>query len=161
MKQGRLRYRTSAGLDYRDIMEAAAEYVEDDKPRLPGAREAVQFVRPLLQGKPQEEMWVLHLDVKSRAVGFVPATVGLANQTMTHPREIFRAAIVANASRIILAHNHPSGDPTPSSQDIRSTRELRAAGKIIGIEIVDHIVIGYRTELRPEDYVSFAESHLL
>lgn len=73
----------------------------------------------------------------------------------------FRSAIRESCSRIILVHNHPSGDPTPSAQDIACTRELVSAGKIVGIEVLDHVILGRRTLSRPCDYLSFREENLL
>ena len=75
--------------------------------------------------------------------------------------EAFRQAIRENCSRILLVHHHPSGDPTPSAQDIAATRQLVEAGKIIGIEVLDHVVLGTRTETRLKDFVSFRQENLL
>lgn len=83
------------------------------------------------------------------------------DRSQVHAREMFRAAIRVNCSRTILFHNHPSNDPTPSAQDTACTRELAAADKIIGIEILDHVIIGMRSLTRAKDYLSFREEGLL
>jgi len=85
---------------------------------------------------------VLFLNRKHRVKGHQFLTMGTVNSAMIHPREVFRAAIVACASSIVLMHNHPSGDPTPSPADIKITHELIEAGKMLGIELLDHVVIG-------------------
>ena len=94
----------------------------------------------------QESFQVLLLDTKNQLISRVQATLGLVDTSLVHPREIFRAAIQYNASAIVLVHNHPSGDTTPSSEDIRCTKVLLAAGKIIGIEVIDHVIIGHTNE---------------
>jgi len=88
-------------------------------------------------------------------------TTGLVDRTQIHPREVFRDAIRENCTRLLLIHNHPSGDPTPSVQDIAATRQLVEAGKIVGIEVLDHIVLGRRTPNRTKDWVSFREENLM
>jgi len=74
-----------------------------------------------------------------------------------HPREIFRPAITSRAAAVILAHNHPSGDPTPSEADIRVTRDLIKAGQLLKIEVLDHVILGQRTTDRPKDFLSLRE----
>ena len=90
----------------------------------------------------QENMIVLLLDTRNVIKGFHVVTRGLLDRSHTHPREIFKAAIISGASKIILSHNHPSGDVTPSKQDISSTRNIIDAGDIIGIKVIDHIITG-------------------
>ena len=74
-----------------------------------------------------------------------------------HPREVFKSAIAANAAALVLAHNHPSGDPTPSEADIKVTRDLIRAGQLLKIEVIDHIIIGRATAERAKDYASLRE----
>ena len=85
---------------------------------------------------------VLFLNRRHRVKGHQFLSMGTVHSTMIHPREVFRAAIVACASNIVLMHNHPSGDPSPSPADVKVTRELVEAGKLLGIELIDHVVIG-------------------
>ncbi|MCZ8513346.1 DNA repair protein RadC [Paenibacillus filicis] len=93
----------------------------------------------------QKEHFVcLFLNTKNHVIGQETLSMGSLNASIVHPREVFRAAIKRSSASIICAHNHPSGDPTPSSEDIEITRRLVEAGGIIGIEVLDHIVIGDR-----------------
>jgi DNA repair protein RadC len=147
--------------NYKEIMESFAAYIADDKPKLESPSDVAQLLRPVLASKEQEEFHVLLLDTKNRLTHDKVVTVGLVDRSQIHAREVFRAAIRANCSRTILVHNHPSNDPTPSAQDSACTRELVAAGKIIGIEVLDHVIIGMRSPTRAKDYLSFREEGLL
>ncbi len=99
---------------------------------------------------------VLLLNNKNKIIGIHTVTVGTLDASLTHPREIFKAAFLANAASIVLAHNHPSGDPAPSAEDHTVTRQLRDAGALLGIEVHDHIVLGDAPR-----YYSFAEAGAL
>lgn len=90
----------------------------------------------------QEHFHVIMLSTRRHAIGHTLVSVGLLDQVHVHPREVFRAAIMANAHAIILVHNHPSGDPSPSEADIRVTRDLIRAGNLLKIEVLDHVVVG-------------------
>jgi len=94
----------------------------------------------------QESFHVLALDAKNRLIGRCMATLGIADASLVHPREVFRGAIMKNASAIVLVHNHPSGDPTPSAEDVRITRQLVEAGKIVDIKVLDHVILGPEKE---------------
>lgn len=98
-----------------------------------------------------EHFVVLLLDTKHVVLGMQTVSIGSLDAATVHPREVFKAAVLMNASCIIAAHNHPSGDPTPSSSDRAVTERLREAGEILGIPLLDHIVIGR------ERFYSFAE----
>lgn len=102
----------------------------------------------------KEYFMVLHLDGKNRIVCIDQVSVGSLNQSIVHPREVFKSALLSSAAAIILLHNHPSGDPAPSREDMEITRRLKEAGELIGVKILDHIIIGDR-------YASFVESGLL
>jgi DNA repair protein RadC len=82
---------------------------------------------------------------------------GLLDTLLVHPREVFRAAIAANAAGVVLVHNHPSGDPTPSEADIKTTRDLIRAGQLLKIEVVDHVIIGRASAERGKDYSSLKD----
>jgi len=82
---------------------------------------------------------------------------GTLDTILVHPREVFKPAIAANAAALVLVHNHPSGDPTPSESDIKVTRDLIRAGQLLKIEVLDHVIIGRATQERPKDYVSLRE----
>jgi DNA repair protein RadC len=90
----------------------------------------------------QEAFAVMTLNTKNKLIARHLVTLGLVNSAPVHPREIFRHAISDGAEAVILAHNHPSGDPTPSAEDLRVTRQLIEAGKVIGIRVLDHVIIG-------------------
>ena len=109
----------------------------------------------------QEVFWVLLLDQKYRLRQAPEAvTKGILDASFAHPREVFREAIRMAAAAIIVAHNHPSGDPTPSAEDIRATRQLVETGKIVGIQLLDHIVVGGKRP-HPAPYVSLREAGLV
>jgi DNA repair protein RadC len=90
----------------------------------------------------REYFLTLMLSTKNNITGVNVASIGTLNSSLVHPREVFKAAILANAASVVLVHVHPSGDPTPSAEDLEITKRLVEAGKIIGIEIIDHVVIG-------------------
>lgn len=110
---------------------------------------------PRLQDAPVEEFHVAILDSQHRLERDILVTRGLLNSSLVHPREVFREAIAERAAAVVLVHNHPSGDPTPSAEDRAVTRQLVAAGKLLDIPVHDHVIVGRGR------YVSFAESGLL
>ena len=89
----------------------------------------------------REVFVVLHLDTRNRVVAHETTSIGSQNASLVHPREVFKAAILKGATSIILAHNHPSGDPAPSKEDIDLTHRLAEAGGLMGIEVLDHVVV--------------------
>ena len=148
-------------LDYSMLIESAKLYVADNKPKVGEPKLVADLMRPIFIDKLQEEMWALHLDSRNKVITMNLITIGLADRSQAHAREVFRKAIVENACRVILVHNHPAGDPTPSPQDVECTRLLVAAGKIIGIEVIDHVVIGKMDSTRIADYVSMRAAGLM
>ena len=153
----------------RDLLRAAdhslarrlCRSIRAERPKIRHAADAADLLREKLRGKPQEELHALLLDTRNYLLRDDCITVGLADRSQAHAREVFRNAIRENSSRLILVHNHPSGDPMPSPQDIECTRGLVGAGRLIGIEVVDHIVIGFRTPSRDQDFVSLRELNLM
>ncbi|MDA7880323.1 DNA repair protein RadC [Mariniblastus sp.] len=101
-----------------------------------------RFFQRLVTDRKQEEFHIVTLDTKNQVIDTHQITVGTLDASLVHPREVFRAAIKDAASSIILVHNHPSGDPTPSQQDLGVTQRLQETGELIGIEVLDHIVLG-------------------
>jgi DNA repair protein RadC len=89
-----------------------------------------------------EKFWVLCLNRKNRLMRRVEITSGIATASLAHPREVFREAIREAAVSIVCVHNHPSGDPHPSAQDMQMTRQLREAAKVVAIELADHVILG-------------------
>ena len=117
-----------------------------------GARRAVtkikepkcsaDFIRKILPDNSREHFVALYLDGAHKVVAFSVVSTGTANSCHVHPREIFQGAILAGAVAIIVGHNHPSGDPTPSDQDISVTERLEQTAEVVGIPLIDHIVVG-------------------
>lgn len=106
------------------------------------AEEAAAFIRPYLVDKKKEHFVALLLDSRHRVIRLSPIAVGSLSASLVHPREVFREAIAASAACMIIAHNHPSGDPEPSDHDITLTKRLLQAGKLLGIEVLDHLIVG-------------------
>ncbi len=119
------------------------------------ARDVYNAYAHRLEDLPVEEFHVATLDAQHRLENDILITRGILNSSLVHAREVFRQAIAENAYAVILIHNHPSGDPSPSSEDRVVTTQLVAAGKLLGIEVLDHIVVGRGR------FTSFAESGLL
>lgn len=109
----------------------------------------------------QEAFVILTLNTRYKVLDRHLVTLGIVDASLVHPREVFRRAIMDGASAIVLAHNHPSGDPTPSAEDIRITRQLVEAGRILQIEVLDHVIIGRAEDGRHTDHVSLRESGLV
>ena len=110
---------------------------------------------PRMQDLPVEEFHVLVLDAQHRLERDITVTRGILYSSLVHPREVFREAIAERAAAVILVHNHPSGDPTPSADDRNVTDQLVAAGRLLDLPVHDHVIIGRGR------YASFAESGLL
>jgi DNA repair protein RadC len=154
------------GLDKAVTLKAAftlaqrlARETHGTAPHLETPQQVADFLREDCRLREVEHFQVLLLNTRRRLIRIEPVSVsqGTLDTLLVHPREVFKAAIAANAAAIVLAHNHPSGDPTPSEADIRVTRDLIRAGQLLKIEVVDHIIIGRRTADRDRDYVSLRE----
>ena len=104
-----------------------------------------------------ETFQVVLLNTRRRLIRIEKISQGTLDTILVHPREVFKLAITANAAAIVLVHNHPSGDPTPSEADIRVTRDLIRAGQLLKIDVIDHVILGARTPDRPKDYASLRE----
>jgi DNA repair protein RadC len=119
--------------------------------RLVSPADVAARLRPLMHGVMQEIFVVLALDTRLRLIDQVEVARGVLDGVVVHPREVFRPLIRRGAAAAVLAHNHPSGDPTPSPEDVAMTHRLRAVGELCGIPIVDHVVLG------GDRFVSIAE----
>ena len=115
------------------------------------AGDVVGLLRAFLRDDPRERFAVVYLDTRHRPIAVHEASVGTCDAVPVHPREVFGPAVALSATAIVVAHNHPSGDPTPSPEDRAVTERLRAAGELLGIAVLDHVVIGERR------YYSFAD----
>ncbi len=120
------------------------------------------YLQPVASGLAVEKLWVLCLNRKNRLIKCVEVTSGTATGSLVHPREVFRPAIREAATAVICAHNHPSGDPAPSSADLQVTRRLREAALAVDIEMTDHLIVGTRGgDPAGRGYYSFREAGLL
>ncbi|HEY1849110.1 MAG TPA: DNA repair protein RadC [Opitutaceae bacterium] len=120
------------------------------------------YLEPVARGLDVEKFWVLCLNRRNRLRKRVEVTSGTATAALAHPREVFRCAVRESASAIICAHNHPSGDPSPSAADIQLTRQLREAAAAVDIPLLDHVIIGRRgADPLGRGYYSFREAGLL
>jgi DNA repair protein RadC len=120
--------------------------------------DAARILRAGMLGDMDREAFaVLLLDVRHKVIGFHTVSVGCLTSSVVHPREVFKVAVLSNAAALVLCHNHPSGDPSPSAEDIALTRRLVAAGTLMGIEVIDHVILGDGTEA----WVSLKQQGLL
>lgn len=108
-----------------------------------------------LPDKAEEEFWIVCLDTKNKPIGLHMVSRGNLNSSIVHPREVFKRAVANNACSIILMHNHPSGNPHPSSTDIDITRRLVEAGELLGIKVLDHLIIGDGTHVSLKEEMLF------
>jgi len=129
----------------------------EESPVLDNPMTVVEFMRETNRVKNVESFQVLLLNTRKKLIRVEKISEGTLDTILVHPREVFRAAITANAAGIVLVHNHPSGDPAPSEADIKVTRDLIRAGQLLKIEVVDHVIIGHATAARTKDYSSLRE----
>jgi DNA repair protein RadC len=130
----------------------------DDAPQkyeLTSPQAVVKAVRGSIQDKAKEHFKLVLLNVRNNILDISTISVGTANASLVHPREVFKKAIAHGASSVVLAHNHPSGNPEPSEDDVRLTQRLVEAGRLLGIEVLDHIIV------TTKDFVSFKERGLM
>lgn len=114
----------------------------DERLQLRTPRDAAAFLLPMFGARPVEHFGVVLLDVKHRVIRTAVIATGTLNSTIVQPRDVFREAILGAAAAIVAFHNHPSGDPSPSADDLDLTRRLVAAGTLLGIDVADHLVLG-------------------
>jgi len=126
----------------------------ETKKAIHGPNDVAELVKYAMMGLDHEELWVLVLDTKNRVISKDQLYKGSLNSSTVRIGEVFRAAIQRNAASVIVVHNHPSGDPTPSPEDISLTRALIQAGKLLDIELLDHVIIG------GNQYVSLKDKNL-
>ena len=111
-------------------------------PSLVSPKEVYEYCFNFLSSLDRECFLALHLDSKNKCIAQEIISLGTLNSTLVHPREVFKSAIKNNSNSIILVHNHPSGDPTPSNEDKKITKVLFKAGRILGIKVLDHVIVG-------------------
>lgn len=123
----------------------------DSRPVITTPEDVVALCGPQFRGLDREHFWTLALNTKNRLLRIIEVSVGSLSASIVHPRELFKDAIRVSAASVVVVHNHPSGDPTPSGADIQLTRRLIKAGDVLGIEVLDHVVIvegGEHTSMR-------------
>lgn len=125
------------------------------RPRIREGADVAELLHPRFRAEKREHFLVLPLTAKNEVLMVADVSVGTLTNTLVHPREVFEPPIRCGAAHIILAHNHPSGDPAPSAEDHRLTRVLKDAGALLGIPVTDHVILG------GEGFFSFAEEGLL
>jgi DNA repair protein RadC len=128
---------------------------EEDDCVITSPQNVVKALRARIRDKAKEHFMLIILNTRNKATLITNVSLGTLNASLVHPREVFRDAIRHSASSVVLGHNHPSGDPTPSEEDMKITKRLVEAGKIIGIEVLDHVVIG------KDNFYSFKEKGLI
>lgn len=129
----------------------------DEQPVMDNPQTIAAYVREMNRLKDVEEFQVLLLNTRRRLIRVDKISDGTLDTILVHPREVFKSAIAANAAAIVLVHNHPSGDPTPSDADVKVTRDLIRAGQLLKIEVLDHVILGNATKERAKDYASLRE----
>jgi DNA repair protein RadC len=128
-----------AALEFSRRLDAVVN--EKARPILRSPEEVAAEVRSQLKGKKKEHFVVLCLDTRNRLINHKLVSMGSLDTSIVHPREVFNEAVTSCAASVIFAHNHPSGDPEPSKEDVELTRRLAKAGEIMGIDVLDHIII--------------------
>jgi DNA repair protein RadC len=118
-----------------------ADVGEKPQPILKSPEDVAAVVKSKLKGKKREHFWVLCLDTRNRLINDKLVSIGSLDTSIVHPREVFKEAVSSSAASVIFVHNHPSGDPEPSKEDIELTKRLVQAGEIIGIDVLDHIIV--------------------
>lgn len=125
------------------------------RPVIAGSADAARLLQGRMRGLDREHFLVLFLNPKHAVLGMETVSIGTLSSSLVHPREVFKQAIKRSASAVILAHNHPSGNCEPSKEDLQVTKRLKDAGELVGIEVIDHLIIG------EDRYYSFCENELL
>lgn len=139
------------------LAQKMAGELQRESPVLDNPQNIVRLLREQNLVKNVETLQVLLLNARNKLIRVEEISDGTLDTILVHPREVFKSAISANASAIVLAHNHPSGDPTPSAADIKVTRDLIRAGHVLKIDVLDHVILGRKTEARAKDWSSLRE----
>ena len=132
-----------------------AQQTAQRRPRIRAAADVYELLRSRCHGQKREHFLVLPLTSKNEVLMVADVSVGTLTNTLVHPREVYEPAIRCGAAHIVLAHNHPSGDPAPSAEDHRLTRQLKEAGALLGIPVTDHVILGGAA------FFSFSEEGML
>ncbi len=125
-----------------EMSRRASAWRSTARPCINTPEDVVDLCAVQLRGRDREHFWSLSLNIKNRLLKMSEVSVGSLNASIVHPRELFKDAVKASAASVVVVHNHPSGDATPSGADIQLTRRLVKAGDVLGIDVLDHVVIG-------------------
>lgn len=125
-----------------ELARRASSWPAAARPVVSTPADVVSLCATQLRGLDREHFWALLLDTKNRLIRMAEISIGSLNASIVHPRELFKEAVRLSAASVVVVHNHPSGDPTPSGADMQLTRRLARAGEVLGIELLDHVVIG-------------------
>jgi DNA repair protein RadC len=139
------------------LAQRMAREISCEAPMLDCADRVAEFLRESNRLYQVETFQAVLLNTRRRLIRVEQLSQGTLDTILVHPREVFRAAIAANAAALVLVHNHPSGDPTPSDSDVKATRDLIRAGQLLKIDVLDHVILGRATAERPKDWVSLRE----
>lgn len=135
------------------VNDAAAEYFEP-REAISSSTHVISLFN-FLSRETREHFWAVHLDSKNKLLCLDPVSTGSLNASIVHPREVFKSVLLSSAAALLLVHNHPSGDPSPSTEDREITTRLKEASELLGIRLLDHVIIGI------DRHYSFADSGLL
>jgi len=119
-----------------------AAWPASERPTISTPEDVIRICSPQFRGLDREHFWALALNTKNQLLRTIEVSIGSLNASIVHPRELFKDAVRVSAASLVIVHNHPSGDPTPSGADLQLTRRLVKAGDVLGIEILDHVIIG-------------------
>jgi DNA repair protein RadC len=139
------------------LAQRMAAEIRQESPTLDTPERIADLLREDNRSYEVENFQVVLLNTRRKLLRIEHISQGTLDSILVHPREVFKPAIAANAAAIVLVHNHPSGDPTPSEADIKVTRDLIRAGQLLKIEVLDHVIIGRATQQRPRDFLSLRE----
>jgi DNA repair protein RadC len=139
------------------LAKRMAKELRSETPLMESPESVAQLLREENRSYEVEHFQIVLLNARKRLIRVEHVSQGLVDTLLVHPREVFKSAIAANASFVVLAHNHPSGDPTPSDQDVKVTRDLARAGRLLQIEVLDHVIIGKKAHEGGRDYASLRE----
>ena len=134
-----------------------AEELRHESPLLDTPERIAELLREDHRHSNAETFQVVLLNTRRRLIKVETLSQGTLDTILVHPRDVFRAAITSNAAAVVIVHNHPSGDPSPSEADIKVTRDLIRAGQLLKIEVIDHVILGRATSERPKEYASLRE----
>ena len=139
------------------LAKRMAKEINGEAALLDTPERVADYLREELRHSQKEQFIVLLLNTRRRLLKWENLSQGTLDTILVHARDVFRSAITANAAAIVLVHNHPSGDPTPSEADIKVTRDLIRAGQLLKIELLDHVILGRATQERAKDWSSLKE----